>query len=240
MHGFFKQETSFMRTPLLFRLPRPPARAWVVPALAVLLLLGWSAPADAQIRGRQSNTKIGLNRINLSGVTYTLTDSAGATEATNSDALEGNEVFLEFVFFGRIGLEFGVGLTEMVRNYELETGGTTISNVEEVARPATVGLNLYFRDHASPGFKFFFGLATGLVSVSHTFRGGTLGEQSSSQSVPINILKIGMDWIKDKAGFRAQVFSQTGELTDTEAIADFTQNLNYTATGLSIGVFAFF
>jgi opacity protein-like surface antigen len=217
-----------------------PARRAVVLAVALLLCGSFAAHGQGPARGRQSNTKIGLNRVNLSGATYTLAETAGTTEVSNSDALTGNEVFLEYIFFGRIGLEFTLGLTEMQRSYELSSGGTTISNVEESARSALLGLNLYFSDHASPGIKTFFGLGSGVVSVDHSLRGGTLGTQSSSVAVQVNTLKLGLDWIKENSGLRVQVLSQTGEDIDTQAIAGYTQTVDYTATGLSIGVFAFF
>ena len=62
----------------------------------------------------------------------------------------------------------------------------------------------------------------------------------SSQSVPVNVLRLGMDWITDKAGIRAVISSQTGEAADTEAITGYKQTLNYTAIVAGIGVFAFF
>ena len=228
--------------PSLFRfaarcLPHP---GWFCPLLMLGLLVLWDGAASAQTRRGQSTVKMGLSRTFVGGATYQLEETATATTTSNSDTMQGNELFLEYVFFGRIGLELATGLTEMVRNYELESGGTTISSVEESARITLIGLNLYFNDHGSPGIKYYFGLGAGVASVSHTFTGGTLGSQSSSQSVPLNVLKVGLDWITDKAGLRVQVATQSGEATDTEAITGYKQTLDYGATIIGIGVFAFF
>lgn len=209
--------------------------------LMLISLTLWHSAASAQIRRGQSTAKIGLVRTFVSGVKYELEETASSTTASNSDAMEGNELFLEYVFFSRIGLELATGLTEMVRNYDLlKTDGTKISTVEESARTTLLGLNFYFSEHGSPGVKFFFGLGTGVVSVSHKFSGDPLGNQSSSQSVPVNVLRLGLDWITDKAGIRAHVSSQTGEAADTETITGYKQTLNYSATVVGIGVFAFF
>lgn len=208
--------------------------------LVLIPLMLWQPEASAQVRRGQSTAKIGLVRTFVSGVKYELEETASSTTASNSDAMEGNELFLEYIFFSRIGLELATGLTEMTRNYDLKSDGTTISSVEESARTTLLGLNFYFSDHGSPGVKFFFGLGTGIISVSHKFSGGTLGSQSSSQSVPVNVLRLGMDWITDKAGIRAVVSSQTGEAADTETLTGYKQTLNYSATVAGIGVFAFF
>lgn len=208
--------------------------------LLMLLLMLWGSAASAQVRRAQSTVKMGLSRTLLSGATYTLEETSSGTTASNSDAMQGNQLFFEYVFFGRIGLELSTGLTEMVRNYDLESGGTTISSVEESARTSLLGLNLYFSDHGAPGLKFFFGLGTGIVSVSQKFTGGTLGSQSASHSVPVNVLRLGMDWIRDKAGFRAQVATQTGESADAETLTGYKQTVDYTGTVAGIGVFAFF
>lgn len=228
-------------SPTAIPLPAAP-RALLPLVLGAALLLATALPAlgQAPSRGGKSNTKIGLNRVSLSGATYTLADSTGSVEATNSDPLTGNELYLEYIFFGRIGLELGVGVTEMTRSYELESGGTNLGNVKESARSALVGLNLYFSDHSSPGVKTFFGLGGGVITVDHAISGGSLGGQSSSQTVPVNTLKLGLDWIKENSGLRVQAFSHTGETIDTEAIEGYTQTVDYTATGFSIGVFAFF
>ncbi len=215
---------------------------WKAIVLGFALTLAWGAGAQAQTqaRGGSANTKIGFSRVTLAGPTYTLKEDATSTTTENSDNMTGNGLFVEYLFFGRIGLEFNLGIPELTRTYELETGGTTISNVTETAQAILLGLNLYFNSHDTPGVKPFFGLGAGRLSVDHEFSGGSLGSQSSSQTLQLNVLKIGLDWIKDNSGLRAEVFSWTGQNSDTAAIQGHTQTIDYTATGFSIGVFVFF
>lgn len=191
-------------------------------------------------RGSVSNMKIGFSRIALSGPTYTLKENTATTSVSNSDAMTGNQLLLEYIFFGRIGLELDFGVPELTRTYELQSDGATLSTVTEKAQAILLGLNLYFSSHETPGVKPYFGLGAGQITVDHEFNGGTLGSQSSSQSLQLNVLKVGLDWIRENSGLRVEVFSWTGEDSDTTAIAGYTQTISYTATGFSIGVFVFF
>ncbi len=222
------------------RKSKPPCWKAILLGLALTLAWGAGAQAQTQARGGSSNTKIGFNRISLSGPAYTLKEDATGTTAENSDAMTGNGLFVEYLLFGRIGLELDLGIPELTRTYELESGGTTISTVTETAQAILLGLNLYFSSHEVPGVKPFFGLGAGTLSVDHKFGGGTLGTQSSSQTLQLNVLKVGLDWIKDNSGLRAEVYSWTGQSSDTAAIQGYTQTIDYTATGFAIGVFVFF
>ncbi|MBI4081356.1 MAG: hypothetical protein HY423_01970 [Candidatus Lambdaproteobacteria bacterium] len=206
--------------------------------LPLVLLASWSLPAFAQFQAKEPNLKIGLNRVIVAGATYTLDD--GTTALTNSDNLVGNELFAEYIFFGRLGVELGATLTPLARTYDLESGNTLVSTVTETTTSALLGANLYFGRNRARGFNFFFGLGTGYYSTAHAFKGGTLGEQSSSQQVPVNMLKFGMDWMLEQAGLRFQYAMLSGKLSDTEAIPSNTQTLDYTASVLTVGVLAFF
>ncbi len=128
----------------------------------------------------------------------------------------------------------------MERDYELTTVDT--AQVDETVRSTMIGANLYFTDAAGKGFKLLAGLATGFMSVSHEFTGGTLDGQSSSVSVPVNSIKLGAEWVLDNAGARLAYHMLSGELTDSEALqaAGFEQGFDYTATMLTLGIFAFF
>lgn len=240
-----------LQTPIPETMKPPPqkrlfrtARALAMFALAFALLLAATTDAAAQFRNRGKGTiKAGLNRVFVSGATYTLADNAGTPSFSNADAMEGNEVFLEFLFFGRMGVELGVGLTEMTRTYSLGGAAEAVDlNVEETARPTVVGLNIYSGDHSSGGVKYFFGLGTGQVAVSHTYSGTGITAAASSVTVPINTLKIGLDWITENAGVRLQFISQSGEKTDTETHSGdaYTQTVSYAASVFAVGVFSFF
>ena len=218
---------------------------WGGALVAAMLLFGFGTSVHAQGFGGEqaigpSTFRLGFNRSLISGATYTLTNTATGTTASNSDSLTGNDLFAEFVFFSRFGIEFDVGLTESEREYKLESGGTLISDVDESARLSAVFANLYFQDQASPGFKFFFGLGTGVYRVRHKFNGGTLGSESSSENVLVNMMKVGMDWLTDNAGLRVQIISMEGDTKDGQEVTGNNQILDYTATVLAIGVFAFF
>lgn len=181
-----------------------------------LLLLGAGSVAHAQVTGGEStggsNIRIGFNRNLVSGVKYTLQTTDGTESDSNSDSMTGNELTAEFILFNRFGIELNVGLLPMEREYKLvDSSGNLIANVDEAARLVALSANLYFQDLSTTGFKFFFGLGAGTVRVSHRFSDGTLGTESSDVSVTVSLMKFGMDWLTDQAGFRAQVVSMEGE-----------------------------
>lgn len=217
----------------------------LAPAITLLLLLAMGPAAHAQVTGGEStggsNIRIGFNRNLVSGVKYTLQNTAGTESDTNSDSMTGNDLTAEFILFNRFGIELNVGLLPMEREYKLvQSDGTLIANVDEAARLVSLSANLYFQDLSTTGFKFFFGLGAGTVRVSHRFSDGTLGTQSSDVSVTVSLLKFGMDWLTDQAGFRAQIVTMEGETQDGQEIAGYEQFINYTATVATIGVFTFF
>ena len=215
-------------------------RRWRGALVAALLLLGFGTTAQAQVLEQDfgpSSFRVGFNRLSVSGATYTLKDAANQA-ASNSDSMTGTEIYAEYVFFSRFGVEVDLGLTEMEREYNLASGGLT-SSVVENARLTAVYANLYFQEQSSTGFKLFFGLGTGVVSVEHNFA-GALVTGSSQKSVRVNLLKGGVDWLTDKAGFRAQIISMQGDTDDAQELPTFIQTIDYTATVFAIGVFVFF
>lgn len=206
-------------------------------AALILLALGSDAAAQARRAGGGGGVMIGVNRTFVSGATFTLEDTATPPSASNDDSMLANELFLEWLVFNRVGLELDIGLTELERTYELNS---VLGSVEETARPIMLGANLYFKDHGRRGFRGFVGLGTGTVSVDYKFSGGSVGSASSSHSVSVNALKVGLDWQTETAGLRTQLISWIGKLTDTESISGFKQTVDYTATVFTIGVFAIF
>lgn len=217
---------------------------WACAAAGALLSIFLASPAQAQFAGESTgaaNIKLGFNRNLISGAKYTLENNSTGESFTNSDSMSGNDVSAEFILFNRFGVELNVGLLPTEREYQLQdASGTLVANVDETATPILLSTNLYFQDLSTTGFKFFFGLGAGLVSVSHNLTGGTLGSDSSDVTVTVNLIKVGMDWLTDKAGFRAQVVSMEGSTQDGLEIPGFLQTIDYTATVATIGVFTFF
>lgn len=219
---------------------------WYGAFAGILLLLAVGTSAQAQLLGGgestgAANIRIGFNRNLVSGVTYTLDNTSGTTSASNSDSLTGNDLTAEIILFNRFGVELNVGLLPMEREYKLEEAdGTLIANVDESARLISLSTSLYFQDLSTTGFKFFFGLGAGIVQVSHEFSDGTLGPESSDETITVNLIKFGVDWLTDKAGLRVQIVSMEGDTQDGQEIPGFEQTINYTATVATIGVFTFF
>lgn len=213
----------------------------LLPVLA-LLPLCWAGPALGQQLIRQGTIKMGMNRLMTSGATFSVVDDATGTTGTNTGSTTGNEIFFEYIVFGRLGVEGSTTLTRAVRDYQLEdSGATLLADVQDSARQLMFGLNLYLSDHEKGGLKYYFGLATGQVYVTQAISGsGTFPSGLISHQVPVNTLKLGVDWIRDRAGLRLQLISQTGSTTDRSTLGGYTQTIDYTATVLAIGAFAFF
>ena len=210
--------------------------------VSAILLLALATSAYGQGRqGRGSTMKAGLVRTIISGPAYTIENADGSVSATNADPLTGNDVFFEYVLFNRLGLEARTGLTAATRNYQLDDStGAVLTNVTESARPTTVGMNLYFAGHTGAGLKPFLGLGAGQVAVALEFSGGTLPVQTITQTVPLNTLKLGVDWVKENSGIRLEVVSQSGSIIDTSSIATYTQTVDYTGTVIGVALYAFF
>ncbi|MEE8396229.1 MAG: hypothetical protein V3S29_09255, partial [bacterium] len=179
---------------------------------------------------RQGTIKMGMNRLMTSGPSFTVEEDATATTGSNTGSTTGNEVFIEYVLFGRLGVEASTSLTQAVRDYELEDASATkLADVQDSVRHAMFGLNLYLTDHEKGGLKYYFGLGTGQVYVTHAISGaGTFPSGLISHRVPVNTLKLGMDWISERAGFRLQVISQTGSFTDRSSLSGYRQTIDYT------------
>ena len=217
-------------------------RRWRGALVAALLLFGFGTPAQAQVLEEAigpNSFRIGINRTLISGAKFTVENTAGTISDSNSDSMTGNDLYAEMVFFSRFGIEVDIGLTEMEREYDLNIGGT-LASVDESSRLTAVFANLYFQDQSTTGFKFFFGLGSGVVQVTNSFTSGALGVGSVRQSVQVNLMKIGLDWLTENAGFRTQLITMTGDKENETAIPGFKLISDYSATVFAIGIFAFF
>ncbi len=236
-----------------------------------IVLLGVSI-AHAQLQ-KQKKWKIGLNRFS-SGVTYkyetnfreNVSDTTFTKISKNSSGnISNTEFMVEYIFFGLMGLEINFNLTPGIRNFTFETPNEKIGDiVEEVKSSALYGVNFYFSDHTSPGFKFFAGILTGSFLVTHTYSNGgdrpaTLtteeealladnfkSSQTSNITVPVQIIKGGMDWIREAVGFRFQVSAIQGSETKTSSALNKTklsEKQTETVTlsgGATLGIFGHF
>ncbi len=238
--------------------------------IAVALVLVPNAYAQL---AKQKKWKIGLNRL-TTGVTYKyeteyLENQADTTTSEISKSSSGDvsntELMIEYIFAGRFGLEFNLNLTPGIRNYSFETNNEKIGDiVESVQSGFLFGSNLYFSDHSADGFKFFAGLLTGSFTVTHVYSNGGdrpasltseqealladnfKSSQTSSKTVPVQIIKLGMDWIRESVGFRAQFITvQASETVTSSTLGKTEQNEKQTETvtlsgGLALGIFSHF
>lgn len=205
--------------------------------LAAALAFGSAA---AQAQSDQPSIKIGITHNTVAGASYTLKETASGTELDNSDPLVGTMLFAEWVVLGRVGLELGATPLPLERSYELEDGGTTVSSVTEQAQLITVGANLYFNRRVDRGLQYLAGVGAGTLAVSQDFKNGTLGDQSSSVTIPLTWVRAGLDYVIEGGGGRLTYTQFFGSLRDTEEIDGYTQTYEYNLGAISLGVFVFF
>ena len=203
-------------------------------ALVVLLWLPQAALALSE-----PSLKVGLNRLTLTGVTYS--HDTGTEIVTEDSALVGNELFLEWLPADRLGLEFGTTLTPLSRTYKLKGASTISDTVTESLANVALGLNLYFSRARRRGFTFLLGLGVGSGTVTHAFEGGTLGTKSSANKLTTNTVKLGMDWVTDLAGLRLEYLYVTGQTRSTTALPSASlQEIKVAGSVIGLGIYAFF
>ena len=201
--------------------------------LATATVLGCLVPNLAR-----ADFKVGLDQVQLTGATYTHNDAA--TKPTNSTVLSGTQVTLEYLPTDNFGLELASSALPLGRTYPLGPQGAISQNVTEQASYGTFGANMYLFREERMGLHAVVGIAAGTVSVSQKFEGGTLGSVSSSNSVGINVAKLGLDWVINKAGFRLRFEQWTGEATSATKIPGVRQTNSYSGSAATLGVFSFF
>ena len=226
---------------MLSRFRRDSARSLALSLILLGFLAYVALPAGSALAQADDPTiKIGLTYNSASGGNYTLEETGSGTEASNSDPIVGTGLFAEWIVLGRIGLELSSTVLPLERTYDLESGGTTISSVTEQVTFLTYGANLYFNRRLNRGLQYFAGLGAGTMGVSQDFKNGTLGDQSSSVTIPLTWLKGGVDWLIKGGGGRLQFVSFTGSAVDTDSISGYKQNYEYNLGVISLGVFVFF
>jgi len=208
-------------------------RTWPL-LLAMATALGCLLPTPAHA----VDFKVGADQVQLSGATYT--HDNGTTKLTNSGSMSATQFTLEFLPTQNFGLEFAYALSPLERSYQLGAQGATSQNVTEQASYSTIGANMYLFREEREGLHPVVGVATGMVSVSQKFEGGTLGTVSTSDTVNINLAKAGLEWTVNKAGFRLQYQLWSGQATNATKIPGIRQTNDYTGSAISLGVFSYF
>jgi outer membrane protein W len=154
--------------------------------------------------------------------------------------MPGTQVTLEYLPTDNFGLELSYSLLPLGRTYQLGPQGATSQNVTEQASYGAFGANIYLFREERTGLHPVVGIAAGSVTVSQKFEGGTLGSFSTTNSVGINVAKVGLDWVINKAGFRLRFEQWTGEATSAAKIPGIRQTNSYGGSVASLGVFSFF
>ncbi len=201
--------------------------------LAGLAVAGCMAPSMTH-----AAWKVGLDEVQMTGAKYTHTD--GATNPTNSDAMVGTDVAVEWLPSEHFGLEVDYSISPLERNYQLGANGAVSSNVTEKGTYTLVGANLYLTRNNVRGIQPVFGVAYGTVGANQVFTGGTLGNLTTNNTVDVNILKFGIDWLTDFGVFRLQYQMWTGVAGNATLIAGTRQQNDFTSSALSLGAFAYF
>lgn len=201
--------------------------------LAVLAALGCLAPALAH-----AEIKLGVDAVDLTAATYTH-DTAGIKDSDRGNMV-GAQLTLEYLPIERFGLEVAYSLSPLQRSYQLGNGGATANNVTEQASYTTIGANMYPFYRRREGLHPLIGVATGQLNVTQKFQGGTVGNVSTSNTVNITIVKLGLEWVIERAGFRLQYQQWSGETTNTTKIVGVRQTNSYDGAAVSLGVFSLF
>ncbi|MFI5400419.1 MAG: hypothetical protein ACHQZQ_05145 [SAR324 cluster bacterium] len=210
---------------------------------ALVFALGCLAPTVSQ-----ASWLVGLDEVQLSGAKYTFNDNL--TNPSNSGSMVGTDLVLEWLPSNRFGIEADYGVLPLERRYQLGTAGAISNNVTERATPALLGANLYLTPNDKPGIHPTFGVAYGQLDVRQQFDGGTLGHLVTHNTVPINVLKLGLEWVFGSAVFgggpssfgvlRLQYQAWTGGRVNTSAITGVRQELDYNSSAIVLGAAASF
>ncbi|MBF0237077.1 MAG: hypothetical protein HQM12_05165 [SAR324 cluster bacterium] len=240
-------------------------RNFILLLMGLLLLTGTAYGAK-----KTKNMKLGLNRFN-SDINYLYETQRFADETsetaeepvmeTYTGTMIATDLMFEWIMFGVVGFEVDIGTTPSRQNFtfltrSLDDQDTKIGDVVQTVQTGVLsGLNMYFGNHESGGWKPFFGVLTGTYLSTQAFSNGgerdddqydTLtgfrSNQSSTITIPAQVLKIGVDWILENVGMRFQFLSITAEATSSSLPTTRNNQVQHEAVsltgGFSIAVFA--
>ena len=151
---------------------------------------------------------------------------------TSSGQVYSTSLVIEYLFGGKktpalFGVEVDVGTSVGQRNFTLEESGsydaktTKIGDVtESLNTDYLYGGNIFFSDGGEEGFNWSVGLMTGTITAQHKYSDGGARDdettdkwagfnvtQVSTLTIPVEILKIGFEYILETAGIRFEYFS---------------------------------
>ena len=180
---------------------------------------------------KQRNWRIGLGRM-INTVYYGYEtknkDSSYTKIEQNSSGQVYNTVLvMEYLFGGRkspalFGLEIDYGTSRGQRNFTLKSNKTKIGDVlQQLNTNVLYGGNIFFSDGGEEGFNWSLGLMTGSITVKNEFQNGNISDdgndeysnwdfypsQESTHKIPVEIVKLGFEWILETAVFRFEYFS---------------------------------
>ncbi|MDH5752673.1 MAG: hypothetical protein OEZ59_09690 [Deltaproteobacteria bacterium] len=207
--------------------------------LTVLICLA-ALSGTAQAQDAYPTIKFGLNFSSMSNTTYLHEHTSGNIKI--SEPMVGTELMFEYLVFEHVGFDIDYTISPYERNYALEVGGTNVAtNAKESASYFAYGVNLYFDKAYRKGLTFWTGVSTGVLNVSHEFEGGELDGKNSSDSMNLQIYRLGFDWVTTLAGMRFRYQYQVGEATNTKGLVNLErQQMDYTGSTYSVGVYMFF
>ena len=209
--------------------------------LIILLVSGLLAFAASAFAQGEPNLKIGLNSVSMQDMGYT--HDTGTERISTTGTMVGTELFLEYLVSEYFGFELDYTTSPLERNYDLEIKQTNTfisDNVTETATYYTYGFNLYLDKAFAKGLNTWVGVATGAMTVVQEFEGGSLGDKSATHKLNLDVVRAGVDWSTEVAGFRARAHYQVAKNTTTKAIEGVKQTMDYSGPGFSVGVFAKF
>ena len=209
------------------------ARLILLPLVALFVM---TAASTVFAQFGEPSVKIGIARIQHYDPEYIHDDGTLPSKVTKE--MKGAELFFEYILYERFGLEMNYTLTPLSRTYDL---GVISDNVEETVSYFLYGANYYWANKANKkGSAFLLGISTGKATVSHSFEGGTLGKQSTTNSPTILVTKLGWDYNFDFGGARFQYQLVEGQDSNTTEITGVRQTVNLDSNAFLLGVFAFF
>ena len=203
--------------------------------LFAISLVTFAQPLFAKVK--ESTLKFGVLHQTQMNSEYTL---SGATGSGNEN-LVGVSFFMEKVFLSRFsaGMRFS---SMLARSNNYTASGNTVVAVETTGM-TTFDFKAFFRGHDRPGMKPYLGVSFGSYTPAteiNTISGGTATSSTTSATVPVTILSVGMDYTMDMGGIRADLGIVTGKQNDYTNTTYTTSTYNYGGTAISIGVFSFF
>ena len=151
---------------------------------------------------------------------------------TNNGLIYSTGISLEYIFGRRkknawFGIQFEKGLSmgnryfTFIEEKSYNEGKTKIGDIhQKLIVDYLMGINFFFPDATDENFNFSLGLLSGQISVNHKFKNGGQRDddftdswmglnktQTSTHVIPLNITKLGMEYVMETGGVRLDILS---------------------------------